>query len=321
LRKTDKDARPPGFKGKKHFMSLVYNQSGFKFENGKLTLNHYYNDTPLSFDCEMIENVKQITVSFDKQFYVSVVYETEVEQLETNHLYQATDLGITKTTSVNMHGKFFESINPRPDKYWNKIICQVQSRRDLCKKNSRRWNVLNNKLQKAHKKRSNQMKDYQHKLSRRMVDNTKSNILIIGDLSVKKMSKKSSKGMNRSTQNTGYLGRFSQFLTYKGNLVGKTVTKIDEKNTTKTCYVCGKQHLMQLRNRVMKCDCGNEIDRDKNSSINIMIRYLSQNALWTGFCEFRKNLRASGLPEPQESRWFDETPPVRTGKTIGKFIW
>nr|WP_229389297.1 transposase [Methanosarcina sp. DH2] len=45
----------------------------------------------------------------------------------------------------------------------------------------------------------------------------------------------------------------------------------------------------------MKCDCGNVIDRDRNSAINIMKRFLSQNALWTSYQKFSDNLRQTGL--------------------------
>ncbi len=46
----------------------------------------------------------------------------------------------------------------------------------------------------------------------------------------------------------------------------------------------------------MKCDCGNEMDRDANSSLNIMTRFLSQNGLWTALSEFQANLRQTGIP-------------------------
>ncbi|MCX9076109.1 MAG: hypothetical protein OIN88_15905 [Candidatus Methanoperedens sp.] len=73
-------------------------------------------------------------------------------------------------------------------------------------------------------------------------------------------SNKASSGLNRSTQNNGYLSRFVRFLTYKAELAGKKV-----------------------------------IDRDKNSAINIMLRFLSQNAMWTGYQQFADNLRNTGL--------------------------
>jgi putative transposase len=48
----------------------------------------------------------------------------------------------------------------------------------------------------------------------------------------------------------------------------------------------------------MDCDCGNLIDRDKNSTISIMLRFLSQNAMWTGYQQFVGNLRNTGLFVP-----------------------
>ncbi len=113
----------------------------------------------------------------------------------------------------------------------------------------------------------------------------------------KEKKTKQKKGQNRSTQGLGNLGRFVQFLTYKAELIGKRVIRIDEKNTSKKCCYCGKKHEMPTWERVMLCDCGNNIDRDRNSSINIMIRYLSQNALWTGYQHFVDNLRQYRLPD------------------------
>ncbi|AKB73743.1 Transposase [Methanosarcina lacustris Z-7289] len=159
------------------------------------------------------------------------------------------------------------------------------------------------------KKKANQVKDFQHKLSKTMVENTRANTIIVGDLDVKQMAQpkvkdgkkqkktKQKKGLNRSTQGLGNLGRFVQFLTYKAEIIGKRIIRIDEKNTSRKCCYCGKKHDMPTWERVMLCDCGNNIDRDRNSAINIMIRYLSQNALWTGYQQFVDNLRQYRLPD------------------------
>jgi putative transposase len=112
-------------------------------------------------------------------------------------------------------------------------------------------------------------------------------------------SPKATNGLNRSTQNNGYLGRFVRFLSYKSELAGKRLVEIDESNTSKRCFVCGKLHDMPLWIRVMKCDCGNVIERDKNSSVNIIVRFLSQYALWMGYQQFVGNLRNTGLPTPK----------------------
>jgi putative transposase len=314
LRKNgDTDAQPPGFKSKRRFCTLQYNQSGFKIANSQITFSHFYNDVALTFDLSVdrqFANVKQVDIFYDdlkkKSFYLAITHEIQpTRPYVDNNQYQAWDLGVTKHVGVNSAGKFIEVTNARPDKYWNQKIDAVTSQRDHCRKPdkkiqqhpSRGWLRLNAAKRKMERKRSNQIKDFQHKLANKLIANTKATTLIVGDLSVKRMpnSKQATRGLNRATQNTGYLARFIGFLTYKADRVGKKIIKIDERYTTKTCCGCGTMHDMPLSKRVMQCECGIVIDRDRNSAINIMVRFLSQNALWTGYRQFAGNLRQTGL--------------------------
>jgi len=129
------------------------------------------------------------------------------------------------------------------------------------------------------------MRDYQHKISKKLVMNTNANTIIIGDLNVKNMAKKKkgtgsslrnkiNKTLNHSIHNTGSLGRFAEFLTYKAKLIGKRVIRIDESFTTQQCCICGKRKKRSLSERNINCDCGNVMDRDINSSVNIMVKFL-----------------------------------------------
>ncbi|MBN1217194.1 MAG: IS200/IS605 family accessory protein TnpB-related protein, partial [Candidatus Lokiarchaeota archaeon] len=90
---------------------------------------------------------------------------------------------------------------------------------------------------------AHQLRDYQHWLSHQIVSNTKANTIIVGKLKVKQMAKKKKttgnakinqqkKTLNHSVQNTGFMARFIQFLTYKAEKIGKRVIKIDESATT-----------------------------------------------------------------------------------------
>lgn len=310
LKEGDTDAQPPRYKGKKYFTTMVYNQSGFKSYEHKIRLSHKYNKTPLEFDIPKKFNfskIYQISIyQKDNDFYLSITYEKATKSYVDNGLYQAFDLGITKQTCINIHGKSKEFKNIRPDKYWEKRIEAVQSKRDHCKKYSIKWKFYNKSLKYMKRKTSKQLKDFQHKLSRKIVDNTKSNTIIVGDLSVKDMSKKeneipnlskkANKSVHRAMQNTGSISRFVEYLTYKSKIKGKKTIDICERDTTKACCCCGKKHDMPLSKRIMKCDCGNIIDRDKNSSINIMLRFLSQNGLWIAYQQFVGNLRQTGIP-------------------------
>lgn len=319
LIKQDPLAKPPGYRGKDYFFTMKYNQSGFEIKDNLISLSHKVVDgEKLQFVIPSgmtFTNVKQIDIFQDTgKWYLSVVDEIIPPRYTNNDLYQAFDLGITKQTAVNTDGKFFEVKNIRPDRYWAKPITELQGRRDHCKKrdkrkkncqvSSKRWVQLNNLKRKCERKCSNQIKDFQHKVSKMIVENTKANTIIIGDLDVKSMpkskkmvmNKKAKRSLNRSTQGTGYLGRFAEFLTYKAERIGKKVIEISERGTSKQCCKCGKIHPeMTLENRIMECDCGNRIDRDQNSSVNIMVRFLSQNALWTGYQQFVGNLRKTGL--------------------------
>jgi putative transposase len=320
-KKGDKKARPPKFKGRKHFTAMIYNQSGFKIEDGKVSLSHFYNDIPLEFTIPKkfkFSKVYQVTVFMkDDKYYLSIAYDEPTKEYVDNGKYLAIDLGVSNiVTAVNTDGKFLQIKNNRADKYWQPKIEELQSRRDRCKKGSRRWNKLNSLLKKCKRKCANQLRDFQHKLSVKIVKNTKANTIIVGDLSAKQMSKshngdkKSDKSLHRAIQNTGTIGRFVQFLTYKAERVGKRVIEIDEQDTTKMCCVCGKKQVRRLWERTIRCDCGNEIDRDKNSAINLMIRYLSQNALVNGLDTFVSNLRQTGLPIGSYSQ---EASAVRVG--------
>ncbi len=318
----DEGANPPRFKGRDHFCTLRYNQSGFKIEGNRIRFSHFYNDVPLIFalpEGSQFVNVKQVDLFYDDlkgAYYVSIVYEVQQKQeYRDNGLYQAFDLGVTRHVGVNSHGKFIEFPVVRPDRYWKVPIAELQARRDHCKKKSRKWRTLNRLKRKCERKQSNQIKDFQHKLSKKLVENTRAATILVGDLSVKQMprSKQATPGLNRSTQNTGHLSRFIGFLTYKAALAGKSVIEVDEQNTTKACCVCGTLHKMPLWKRVMECECGNTLDRDRNSAVNIMVRFLSQNALWTGYWQFAGNLRQTGLGILDEPRILAGSPLRRRG--------
>ena len=327
LIKQDPDARPPGFRGRKYFFTMKYNQSGFKVTDEEVQLSHKVEGGaklvfPITTYAKFTD-VKQVDVHYNEgKWYLSIVDEIKPPEYHDNGLYQAFDLGITKQTAVNMEGKFFELKNIRPDLYWNKTIDRITGRRDHCIKHtktncrpsSKKWLMLNNIKRKFEKKRANQILDFQHKASLMIVRNTKANTIVVGDLDVKSMpqSKKANRGMNRSTQGTGYLARFTGFLTYKAERIGKKVIEISERNTTKACCQCGKLHDMPTWKRVMNCDCGNVLDRDRNSAVNIMARFLSQNAMCTGYQQLVDNLRTGSgiIVSPEYSQ---EAPSVRVG--------
>ncbi|MFO8020096.1 MAG: transposase, partial [Promethearchaeia archaeon] len=291
----DNHARPPKYKGKNYFTTLCYNQSGFKTKNNTIVFSHGHpSKTLLKFDIshyslnKEVERVKQIEIFTKKcKWFVSITYEFQEPEYMDNGKYQAIDLGILNLVSaVNLDGKFIQIKNRRADLYWKKKLQEVQSKRDRCKKGSNRWNRYHQKLCKMKEKCANQLRDFQHKISKQIVENTKANTIIVGDLNVKQMARKkkttksprqnkANKTLNHSLQNTGSLGRFVQFLTYKAEKIGKRVIRIDESYTTRTCAKCGRKAKRDLSERDISCECGHKMDRDLNSAVNIMVKFLT----------------------------------------------
>ncbi|MFX0204640.1 MAG: RNA-guided endonuclease InsQ/TnpB family protein [Candidatus Hodarchaeota archaeon] len=227
--------------------------------------------------------IKQVEIFRDyrKRWFLAVNCEIPSKPYYDNGFYQAIDLGISNIVSaVNLESKFIQIKNKRPDSYWRKKTAELKSKRDCCKKNSYRWNWYHQKLGRMINKESNQLKDFQHKISKVIVTNTKANTIIVGDLAIKKMVRKnkleSQKTLNYSLQNTGHMNRFVRFLSYKAEKLGKKVVRISEKNTTKTCCQCGRHKERKLSERIIICNCGNQLDRDLNSAINIMSKFLQE---------------------------------------------
>ena len=146
---SDKDAQPPGFKGYKYFTTMHYNQSGFKIEETKITLSHFYptretKEVDLTFEMQgkftfAGKKVKQVTIYQEyktKEYYLSIIYEENTPEYFNNGIYQTIDLGVMNiVAAVNSHeGKTITIKNKRVDKYWQPKIEEMQSKRDHCKK-------------------------------------------------------------------------------------------------------------------------------------------------------------------------------------------
>ncbi len=97
------------------------------------------------------------------------------------------------------------------------------------------------------------------------------------------MEKLNTQGMvkNHKLSKSIYDAAWSQFmffLSYKAESAGRILVRVNPKNTTQRCSVCGKlskEHL-DLSVRIFKCSyCGIELDRDYNAARNVIIKALS----------------------------------------------
>ena len=66
--------------------------------------------------------------------------------------------------------------------------------------------------------------------------------------------------------------KFVEKLKWKCLLYGNYFLEVEPYYTSQTCCICGKIHKLSLKDRIIKCDCSNILDRDINAAINIKNR-------------------------------------------------
>ena len=109
-------------------------------------------------------------------------------------------------------------------------------------------------------------RNHLHKLSRKIADSY--DAVAVEDIDMKAMGQCLHFG--KSVQDNGY-GLFRKMLDYKLAWQGKKMVKVDRFfPSSKKCCKCGRiKKELKLSERVYHCECGNEMDRDRNAAINI----------------------------------------------------
>lgn len=136
-----------------------------------------------------------------------------------------------------------------------------------CKKGSKGRAKARLLVAKAHQRLTNTRADFQHKLSRAIVDENQA--VIVEALKVKNMLK--NRKLSKHIADASWTGLI-QKLEYKAKEQGKHLIKIDQWfASSKTCSCCGhKLDDLPLTIRQWQCPaCSAQNDRDINAALNI----------------------------------------------------
>src|SRR5438270_696230 len=228
------------------------------------------------------EHYHEVAVSRDARgnYYCSFVYD-DAEQHKDDDQHQtrkrrkqqrplrdegivAFDLGIkTLATGVNDQGRFYHIGGFKGYRYYNKQLDKIRSKRDKCKKKSRRYIHLSNVYKRVAEKKRRKQQDCLHKASHLIAGTLAERAVVIGDLSqrqmvIKKQEHEAPKDRrkrqirNRMVYNDWGLYGFVQMLEYKCLRFGKELHIIDERDTTRMCHVCKRKRNMSLWQRTYR---------------------------------------------------------------------
>lgn len=247
----------PRFRSCKNFFGITYPQAGYSVQD-KIFHTRVYGGIKLvkHRDFQGTVKIARIT-SKDNKWFLSIT--TDHEREKTGKGSIGIDVGITNLVALS-NGVIIK--NKTHAKYFDKQINKLKSRRDKCKKNSRKTRHLNRVVQRLYGVKGRKINDFQHKVSRNL--SSKYDTIFIEDLNVKQMSEGIITGLNRELRNAS-ISSFLDKLKYKTKLV----IEVRPKNTSKTCNNCGRMHNMPLYKRTYICECGHKEDRDVNAAKNI----------------------------------------------------
>jgi len=211
--------------------------------------------------------IKSATISKTcDNYYISFTVEYEVEEVKPVEIKKVVGLDYSQSNFyVNSEGE--KANYPH---YYRKLenklkLEQQRLSRKVLKSNN--WIKQKKKISKLQNKIANQRLDFIHKLSYRLAEEY--DCVVVEDLDLKNLAQCLSLGKN--LHDNGF-GKFREFLAYKLEDRGKQLIKIDKFfPSSKTCSKCGHyKDNLQLSDRIYHCDnCGYNIDRDINASINI----------------------------------------------------
>jgi len=214
--------------------------------------------------------IKSITISKNKcnQYFASILVEEEFEQNLPKEIQEF------KIFSADMSCKDFlvsSEMKFENQKFYRRNERRLKMRHrkfSKKKKGSKNFEKSRLKLAKTYLDISNKRSGYQWNLSHELVQ--KFDILIFEDLNIEGM-KQFNKGISKTVTLDFSFSEFLRNLEWKCFKENKHFIKINRWfPSSKLCSNCGqiKKELL-LSERIYKCDCGLEIDRDLNATINI----------------------------------------------------
>jgi len=252
------------FKGKDRYNSFTYPQSGFKIERNKLKLSKI-GKIKIKQHREIEGKIKTCSIKREgDQWYAvfSVDMGSNPEKIDPA-TYIGVDVGLNSCVSLS-NGEQFNS----PTYYRKSEISLTVQQKRLSKKKKGSANRLKQKLKvvKIHRKIRNQILDFNHKLSRALVD--RFDWMVFEDLNIKSMVK--NHYLTKSIHDVAW-GQLIQMAKSKAEEAGKYVELVNPYNTSQKCSNCGNIVRKALSVRIHKCpECGLELDRDVNAAINIL---------------------------------------------------
>lgn len=210
------------------------------------------------------------------KYFATILYDIpEPKKLEPSQFQIGIDLGM-KEFAVCSDGKVIA--NPRNTKKYEDKLAWKQRLLSRKQKGSNRRNKARIQVAKVHEKISNSRRDFQQKLSTRLINENQ--VICLETLRASNMLKNHS--LAKAIADASW-SSFVSMLKYKAEWYGRSIVQISPYYpSSQLCSHCGYKFkgTKDLGVRVWECpECNNVNERDLNASINILNEGLRKYSL------------------------------------------
>src|SRR4028119_706870 len=283
----------PKFKGFHYYKSLTYskldNLNIIKDEQNRICIDlGKVGQVPMVFHRSIRKGFKVKTgtvipeadgwhIFFTLEYKTIPITVAEIQPTAENIM--GIDLGIANYVYWS-NGEQVE--NPRflrsPAEKWARLQAKLASR----VKGSKPWKILKGKISKLHRFVARASRDFPFKTAHKLFD--KCDVLVVEELSLKNWTRRApvktdiedgnlvylpngqaaKSGLNKSILDAAQ-GKFTTVIKYVAGKLGKSVVFVDPKGTFQRGK-CLYKEPKELSDRWHSCQCGESLDRDKNSA-------------------------------------------------------
>lgn len=309
-------AKYPNFKSKHGKQSIQYPQS-VQLLDGKIKLPKI-GEVVAKLHRTMTGKLKTVTVTMTctGKYYAAMLFDDGLPNalITTEGIAVGVDLGLTHF-AITSDGSKFD--NPKHLKKQEKNLKRKQQNLSRKLIGSNRRTKAKKLVARVHERITNTRKDFQHKLSRKLVNENQ--VIIVENLAVKNMVK--NHNLAKAISDCSW-SEFTRQLKYKCEKEGKTYLEIGRFfPSSKTCHVCLNQiGSLPLELRNWTCSsCKTKHDRDINAAINIRDEGLRLLALGTSATASGESVRPKRGRKTSVAATVCETgSPHCTGTPVSK---
>ena len=245
------------------------------FEKGKIKLPKL-KEIKTKLHRKFEGQIKSATISQvpSGKYYVSILVETEHEELPQTGKNIGLDLGI-KDLCITSNGEKYE--NPKTIKKYEKKLAKLQRQLAHKEKRSRNYYKQKRKIARCHEKITNTRKNNLHKISYKII--SENQVIVSENLQIKNMVK--NHHLAKLISDVSWY-ELTRQLGYKAEWNGRQYIKTDTFYAgSQICSACGYQNtdIKDLSIREWICPkCRSKHDRDINAAKNILAEGLRQTA-------------------------------------------